>query len=108
MIHLVLQNYIKEFQRTLIQNFLSTFQKGVMGLIKNKGKMQLILSTEVSETTMKDIKKGYESRFIKSFVDEIIFPESYDYKEDIKELSFLISIGLIDVKIALKEKRHPS
>lgn len=78
--------------------------KGIMGLLVNKGKMQLILSTEINDSTIEQIKSGYSDRdlFSKVFQSTLI-DERNNLIDKINELSFLISIGLLDVKIAIKE-----
>lgn len=78
--------------------------KGIIGLLINKGKMQLILSTEINDVTIEKIKSGYNDRELASKVfQKITFDNKKDLIDRINDLSFLISIGLLDIKIAIKE-----
>lgn len=82
-------------------NFIS---KGIMGLLINKGKMHLVLSTEINEDTMEQIKNGYSEReLVSNVLQAIPIDKNKDVIDKINNLSFLISIGLLDVKIAIKE-----
>jgi superfamily II DNA or RNA helicase len=66
--------------------------KGILGLIKNEGKFDLIISNKVDEGTFNKIKQGYELVDDKISLDEI--------EENISDLAFLIAIGLVNIKIA--------
>jgi superfamily II DNA or RNA helicase len=78
--------------------------KGILGLLKNKGKMQLILSTELNNQIIEQIKNGYNERELTSrILCSLSFDENEDFLDKINDLSFLISIGILDVKIAIKE-----
>jgi len=71
---------------------LKYISKGILGLVKNKGKFYLIISNKVSEETFDKIKQGYEQLDDKIKLDNI--------EENISDLAFLIAIGLVDIKIA--------
>lgn len=78
--------------------------KGILGLLNNKGKMQLVLSTEINEHIVEQIKTGYSERDLASNILKTIkIDKTEDLLEKVSDLSFLISIGLLDVKIAIKE-----
>lgn len=78
--------------------------KGILGLLNNKGKMQLVLSTELNEHIIEQIKAGYSERDLaSSIIQTIKIDKTQDLLEKVSNLSFLISIGLLDVKIAIKE-----
>lgn len=82
-------------------NFIS---KGVLGLLNNKGKMQIVLSTELNDDVIDQIKSGYTERELASKVlQSISIDKNKGLIDKINDLSFLISIGLLDVKIAIKE-----
>jgi SNF2 family DNA or RNA helicase len=71
---------------------LSYISKGILGLIKNKGKFYLVISNKVNADTFDKIKRGY-----KDINKEFDFTK---LEENIGDLAFLISIGLVEIKIA--------
>jgi len=80
--------------------------RGLVGLIKNKGKVRIIASPRLSEEDIKAITYGYKSRneiieqnIMKSFEEET---NMFD-KKRLNLLAHLIANGIVDIKIALIE-----
>lgn len=83
---------------------LANVTKGVYGLIKNNGKIQLVASPKLSEEDVKAIDYGYmkreeiiEKTLIKSLTDTTCI-------EEIERLNFLANLiaeGYLDIKIAV-------
>lgn len=81
---------------------------GLASLAANNGKMRFIISPKLSKEDYKAIQNGYdakklmEDKVISNF-DEII---EYDQKKDrFGLLSYMISSGLLEIKIALLEEQ---
>ncbi|MCS8595933.1 MULTISPECIES: SNF2-related protein [Leuconostoc] len=75
------------------------FSKGIEGLIRNNGKYRLIISSEISETDYELIKQGYELK-----EHQFVLPDFSGLVNSIDQmhlsnLAYLISIGLVDIKI---------
>jgi len=81
--------------------------KGIAGLIKNGGKIQLIASPYLSDDDVEAMRKGYELR--ENIIENALLRElrdetnSFD-KERLNLLANLIADGILDIKIALTEK----
>lgn len=74
--------------------------KGIKKLLFNNGRIEFILSTEISDNeTIQDIIKGYEEK--KRFDEKLDLNDIKD--EDILSLKFLIKIGKVEIKIAKTE-----
>lgn len=78
--------------------------RGISGLIKNKGKMQLIVSPKLSEEDIKAIKEGYKKK------DELIEKNLlYSLEEKLEDsekdrlnlMIDLIAKGILEIKIAI-------
>lgn len=75
------------------------FSKGIEGLINNNGKYRLIISSEISESDYEDIKEGYNLREKQELLSDLPkVTNSFD-KMHLANLAYLISIGLVDIKI---------
>lgn len=85
---------------------LSSYSQGLIGLVKNNGKMQLIVSIEISVEDFEEIKKGYNAR--ESFKTKLL--AQLDEKLSIQEqanfsnLAYLIANSFVDVKIGFCKK----
>lgn len=113
-------NIVKDFYIPVLQNarrydravgfFSSTalleLTRGLSGLIKNNGKIRLIVSPNLSEEDIEAISFGYKNK------NEVItsklltiFNENFNVfqKKRLNLLAHLISNGLLDIKIALIE-----
>ncbi|SJZ77748.1 DEAD/DEAH box helicase family protein [Selenihalanaerobacter shriftii] len=80
--------------------------RGITGLIKNGGKIQLIASPKLQEKDIEAINKGYEDRdeiFERSILDSFTKPSNYFEEERLNMLAHLIAKGLLDIKLAFYE-----
>lgn len=86
---------------------LAFYCKGIESLIKNQGKYELIISESLSEDDYNQIKIGYDikNKKINGLLDnfDTIKLNSID-KTRLSNLSYLISIGLIDIKVAFTKE----
>lgn len=80
--------------------------KGITGLIKNGGKIQLIASPILQDKDVESINKGYKERdnvieqAILSSIDE---PNNYFEEERLNMLAHLIANDVLDIKLAFYE-----
>ena len=79
---------------------------GIVVLSRNKGKIEIIASPQLTEEDRQAIELGYQKRdeivqsvFTKAFIDEI---DCFD-DEKLKLLAALIANGTLDIKIAVTE-----
>lgn len=85
---------------------LAAYAKGLSGLIKNNGKMRLIISIEISEEDFELIKAGYDIRkqleegVIQKLDEPLTTQESVNYFN----LAHLIANGYVDIKIGFTKK----
>ncbi len=109
-------NIVKEFYNPVLKNavlyqravgfFSSTalieLTKGISGLVKNKGKIQFIVSPYLSSEDMDAIEKGYEKRKIieGALLREFKEPENYFQEERLNLLAHLIEEGTLELKVA--------
>lgn len=83
--------------------------KGISGLVKNGGKIQLIASPYLTDDDILAMKKGYQLReciIEKALVKELHAPNSHFEKERLNLLAHLISDGVLDIKIAITEQNE--
>lgn len=77
--------------------------KGIQNLISKNGKYRLIISDEISEKDYNAIKEGYYNR--EHLIDETMEKlnlekyKSLEDKQNLANLAYLITIGLVDIKI---------
>lgn len=103
----------KKYQRA-VGFFSSTalieVSKGISGLVKNGGKIELVASPKLSENDIDAIEKGLKLRedVIKERLIEAICKPQGDYEE--RRLDYLINLiasGFLEIKIAvLSDKKH--
>lgn len=82
--------------------------EGIDGLIKNGGKMQLVISPNLLEKDIEAIEKGYELRdkVISSALQRELLTHKTDYeKENLNKLVNLIAHGYLDIKVAVLEQQ---
>jgi len=118
----LIDNVVKEFYIPLLNNAilykravgyfssssLVEISKGITGLAKNDGKIQLVASPYLSVEDLEAIKKGYEERnyiIEKSLRDALTEPKNYFEKERLNLLANLIAIGQLDIRIAFTENK---
>lgn len=92
-------------------NILLQISEGLGAFADNDGRMQLLVSPKLEHEDYEAIKKGYD---IKEYVsDKIIknfdFDAPFEQKEDrFAMLSYMISSGLLDIKIVALEEHNDS
>ncbi|NLK94210.1 MAG: DEAD/DEAH box helicase family protein [Clostridiales bacterium] len=85
---------------------LAYYAKGLENFVRNGYKYRLIISEEISEVDYLLIKEGYElkssikEKLISTFHVELTLEE----EKNISNLAYLISIGVVDIKIAFVRK----
>lgn len=76
--------------------------KGISGLVRNGGKIKFIVSPLLSAEDIEAINKGYEARDIlqEALIREFREPQNNSEAERLGWLSQLISIGILEIKVA--------
>lgn len=77
--------------------------KGIVGLVKNGGKIHLIASPRLSDDDIIAIERGYELRsdiIERALLRELYDVSTYDEQERLNLLANLIADGILDIKIA--------
>ncbi|MDE6640263.1 MAG: DEAD/DEAH box helicase family protein [Acetatifactor sp.] len=76
--------------------------KGISGMIKNKGRIQFIVSPLLSQEDIDAINKGYEKKEIigEALMREFREPENYFQEERLNWLAYLIEEGFLEIKVA--------
>lgn len=76
--------------------------KGISGLIRNKGRIQFIVSPLLSQEDIDAINKGYEKKKIigEALLREFREPENYFQEERLNWLAYLIEEGFLEIKVA--------
>lgn len=82
--------------------------KGISGLIRNGGKIQLIASPKLSEDDIEAIEKGFEIRkIIESCIENSINDPINEFEEKrLNLLANLIANGQLDIKIAFLQENE--
>ena len=78
--------------------------KGIVRLIHNDGKMQLVVSPNFSEEDIKIIQEGYAKReeiVSQALEREFLFSEESLIKRRIEAVSWMIAKGELDLKVAI-------
>ncbi|KNZ41726.1 DEAD/DEAH box helicase family protein [Acetobacterium bakii] len=119
----LLDNVVKEFYNPLLKEAISyqravgyfsssalvEITKGILGLVKNGGKIQIVASPYLSEKDIAAIRSGYELReqlIREAIVREMKVVQSDYEKKSLNLLSNLISDGILDIKIAFTENEN--
>lgn len=79
---------------------------GIIELVKNDGKMQLITSPRLSEDDVAAINQGYEARenvYLRAFKRDMHIPQNIDERNRLNILANLIEHGILEIKIAVTE-----
>lgn len=85
---------------------LANYAKGLEVFARRGNKCRMIVSTELSEYDYRQIKEGYQLR---EEVNQVLLGRlretlSLEEERDISNLAYLISLGIIDIKIAFTRK----
>jgi superfamily II DNA or RNA helicase len=84
--------------------------RGIANLIRNGGKIRLVISPALTAADLKAIEEGYEERLI---IDEVVLRTSHALlkelpKEQLGLLRWLIAQGYLDIKVATVKGTRPS
>lgn len=76
--------------------------KGISGMIRNRGKIQFIVSPYLTQEDIDAIEKGYEKKKIigAALMREFREPENYFQEERLNWLAYLIEEGFLEIKVA--------
>lgn len=76
--------------------------KGLVGLVRNGGKIRFVVSPLLSEEDIQAIQDGYNSREVVSnaLIREFREPNDHSAKERLGWLSKLIAMGVLEIKVA--------
>lgn len=87
---------------------LIAISKGIEGLVKNDGKIQIVASPKLSQQDIEEINKGYEVRKIieRALLRDINPPDSQAEHERLSYIASLIANGTLDVKIAFLSSKN--
>lgn len=81
---------------------LASYMKGIENALENNFRYRLIISNKISNEDFEEIRKGYELReilkqkYLNNLKEEITLEE----KKNLSNLAYLLSIGVIDIKMA--------
>ena len=84
---------------------------GILSLVQNDGKMQLITSPRLNEDDVEAIKKGYEERekiYLNAFKREMTMPKTINEQNRLNILANLIENGILEIKIAVTKNPEVS
>ena len=87
---------------------LIAISKGVEGLVRNGGKIQMIASPRLSQEDIDQISKGYEVRKVleRALLREIESPLSLEEANSLSYVASLIAEGVLDIKIAFLSSKN--
>ena len=113
----LLDNVAKEFYVPLLSQAISykravgffsstalvSMTKGIAGLVKNGGKIQLIASPYLSDEDIEAIRAGYSRRQIinKALLKGLKEPANEYQQDRLNLLASLIADGILDIRIAI-------
>lgn len=97
-------SYFKNYDRVSAyfdSKILYLYSRGLKNILKNNGKIRFIFSDSITEEDYNLIIKGYTNK--EKYAEERIKEVSKGLIDDenISNLAYLISIGIVDIKIAL-------
>jgi len=87
---------------------LSMMSRGIEGLVKNGGKIQLVASPKLSEEDIEEIKKGYEVREIleNALMRELKDPVNSIEEENLSYIARLVADKILDIRIAFLSSQN--
>ena len=80
---------------------------GIIKLVKNDGKMQLVTSPKLNEDDVAAIQQGYEARekiYLRALKRGMTLPQNIDEKNRLNVLANLIEQGILEIKIAVTDR----
>lgn len=83
---------------------LAIASKGVAQLIKNNGKMRLLVSHHLSEEDVQALERGYKLKDLlkESFFMQLQVPDDSAFKDRLGILSWLVGHGNLEVRVVVK------
>lgn len=81
--------------------------RGIVNLIKNSGKMQLVVSPNFSEEDILAIEKGYDAKeniISAALSRNFIYEENDFFRKRLEIVSWLISHGHLEIKVAIPQR----
>ncbi|MBO4516437.1 DEAD/DEAH box helicase family protein [bacterium] len=102
--------YTKLYQRAVGFFSSSSFVElsdGIISLIENNGKMQLITSPRLNSDDIDAIEKGYKNKedvYLIAFKREMKVPQNIEESNKLDILAQMIESGFLDIKIAVTDK----
>lgn len=89
-------------------NILVQITKGLCSMIKNNGKIQLLISPTLDKEDYEAIKNGYKNR-VQEYLDDklnkmFVEEDDIDSKNRYALLSYLIEINLLEIKVVILEE----
>lgn len=88
------------------KNVFSFFKDSLPSFIKNGGYMQLLISHDITKDDLDEIEKGYKDKKTLRISNKKIIEDVQNMcdKENYNLLSYLISVGRLDIKICYQSK----
>ena len=86
---------------------LVNISRGISGLIRNGGKIKLVISPNISDEDLKAVREGYKNRdqvIKETLLKALLTPENENQKDRLNYLANLIESGFLDIKVAVTEK----
>lgn len=81
---------------------LASYMRGIEHSLEKGFKYRLIISNQISKEDYEEIKKGYELReeLKEKYLDNLKELMSLEEKKNLSNLAYLLSIGVLDIKMA--------
>lgn len=84
-------------------SILNYISNGLFAFIKNKGKIKIVCSTNLSEEDQKNISLGYDIReIIKDKISNVVNEVLEENTANIKNLCWLVKNDMLDIKVCYK------
>lgn len=84
-------------------SILNYISNGLFAFIKNKGKIEIVCSTNLSEEDQKNISLGYDIReIIKDKISNVVDEVLEENTANIKNLCWLVKNDMLDIKVCYK------
>lgn len=102
--------FTRSYQRAVgffSSNCFVELSDGIISLIENKGRMQLITSPRLNSDDVDAIEKGYKAKedvYLAALSREMKTPQSIEETNKLDVLAAMIESGILEIKIAVTEK----
>lgn len=91
-------NYYKRVSAYFSSEILKFYARGIEAIGLNNGKIQFLFSHQLEENDFSLMQKGIKEKFLVKSISEKV--KNIDDTEEISNLAYLLSIGLVEIKIA--------